>query len=97
MPVSFDVSREESLLIDKIARRGVLFAAERGSRVKFMDLCMDICAAHANGNPLRLQELLDADDVNFGHDVFGIRRYIDRNTGKLVDCFVPRFSARSEE
>lgn len=53
---------------------------------------MDIRACHANGTPLRLEELLRADDGNFGHDVFGIRRYIDRTTGQLTDCFLPRFT-----
>ena len=59
---------------------------------KAMDCDMDITACHANGNPLRLAELLSADDFNFCHDVLGIRRHINRETGQLENCFVPRFS-----
>lgn len=58
-----------------------------------MDADMDVTACHANGNPLKLQELLTADDFQFGHDVFGIRRHIDRETGEFKDCFSPRYSA----
>lgn len=58
-----------------------------------MAAIMDIDACHNNGNPLKLQKLLDADDFNFAHDVFGIRQHIDRHTGQLLDCFVPRYSS----
>jgi hypothetical protein len=57
-----------------------------------MKLCMDIDATHCNGTPLKLEELLKADDANFAHDVFGIIRHIDRTTGKLTMCFLPRYS-----
>lgn len=53
---------------------------------------MDIIATHANGCPLRLEELLTAERFDFSHDVFGIRRHIDRQTGKLQDCFLPRYA-----
>ena len=57
------------------------------------DANMDITACHLNGCPLRLEELLNANDASFGHDVFGIRRYLDRKTGKLTGFFDPRYSA----
>jgi hypothetical protein len=57
---------------------------------------MDIEAAHCNGNPLKLKELLEADDSNFMHDVLGIRRHINRKTGELEDCFVPRYAAKAD-
>ena len=53
---------------------------------------MDLTACHANGNPLRLAELLAADDGNFAHDIFGINRHLNRQTGELMDCFSPRYS-----
>lgn len=51
---------------------------------------MDIEACHCNGMPLDLAKLLAAPDADFGHDVFGIRRYLDRTTGWIADRFVPR-------
>lgn len=54
---------------------------------------MDISAVHAH-TPLDLEEWSKADDENFVHDLGGIRRHLDRDTGKLTDCFVPRFTLR---
>jgi hypothetical protein len=53
---------------------------------------MDVSATHANGCPLRLSELLAADDWNFAHDVQGISKRLHRNNGRLPGWFVPRFA-----
>lgn len=53
---------------------------------------MDLEAAH-NVSPLKLGELVKADDENFAHDIWGIARHIDRETGKMGDCFLPRYTA----
>lgn len=58
-----------------------------------IEIAMDLTAAHLNGNPLRLKELLNAPDASLMHDVYGIERHLDRETGKLGGCFTPRFSA----
>ena len=76
----------------QIAKRAVALAKEHGIEYKQMDAVMDIDATHNNGCPLKLTELLAADDFNFVHDVFGIRANIDRKTGKLQNCFVPRYA-----
>ena len=83
---------DEFHLQRRIAERGEALAATYGVHYP-MPLClMDLRVCIENNGPLRLQELLDADDGNFGHDVFGIRKYLDRETGKLTECFSPRFS-----
>lgn len=92
--VSFDVTRSEVVLIAQIVKRGMALAKEAGSKDRDgLSATMDITACHANGCSLRLQALLDADDFNFGHDFFGIRNHLDRDTGSLTDCFLPRFHA----
>jgi hypothetical protein len=91
--INFSVPKQDMTIIIKIAKRAVAMAKKAKIAYEFIDCDMDITACHANGNPLKLQELLDADDFNFAHDVFGIRRHIDRQTGQLTGCFVPRFSA----
>ena len=92
--ISFKVRRDEMELISQIARRAVNIAI--GYRIKHsaQDFQMDITAIHANGHPLRLRELLEADEFNFIHDVFGIRTHLNRKTGKLCNGFRPRFHAR---
>lgn len=92
MPVSFDTTQAERDLIKKIAARAVTIAKERFIKYSKQDCSMDITACHCNGNPLDLRKLLDADDFNFSHDVFGIARHIDRETGKLSNHFSPRCS-----
>ncbi len=54
------------------------------------DILMDVVATHTHGCKLKLQTLLDFDLGDFLHDISGIRRHLDRGTGKLTDCFLPR-------
>lgn len=89
-PINWDVSSFEQSLIEKIADRAKPLYEEQGIEDTYMTIVMDLTACHANGTPLKLDELLRADKGTFGHDVFGIRRYIDRSTGKLTQCFLPR-------
>ena len=91
--VHFDVSPEDARLIADIAHRA--FAMALRAKVRDTSLYgwqMDITAVHRNIVPLRLSALLSADDFNFSHDVFGIRRHLDREAGTLGGCFVPRFT-----
>jgi hypothetical protein len=92
--ISFDVSKEDSKLIRAIVDRafgpGALGDGMRKYSIKRLDLSMDITATHANGTPLDLQKLFDFDAFNFAHDVIGILRHLDRETGKLGGCFLPR-------
>lgn len=88
--VSFDVSKKDGLLIQKIVDRAVKMELLGTNR---MDLAMDLEAVHTNGVPLRLKELLEADTFNFAHDIVGIQNCIDRSTGGLTTHFLPRFAA----
>ena len=55
-----------------------------------INLDMDLTACHLNGCPMDWEKLLSAPRFDFLHDVGGISRHIDRKTGKLTDCFLPR-------
>jgi hypothetical protein len=88
--ISFRVSRTEMEIINKIANRAVSMANEHGVNYDKLTADMDVTACHANGCPLDLLKLLEADAFNFSHDVFGIARHINRSTGQLENCFVPR-------
>ncbi len=90
--INWTKNKETMELEAKIAKRAVAMAKKHDIQYDQMTAIMDIDACHSNGNPLKLQELLETDDVNFAHDVFGIRQHIDRITGRLQDCFVPRYS-----
>lgn len=90
MNVSFDVSREDDAKIMKIVDRALdIFHAYPVDR---LELTMDLFAVHANGCPLKLDELLEADESDFIHDVGGIRRHLNRKTGGLEHAFMPRYA-----
>lgn len=84
-------TKKDGALIHKIGVRAVKRALELGAEIDLLDMTMDISACHLS-NPLKLQELLDADNSNFCHDVFGIRKEVNRNTGELMNGFSPRYS-----
>lgn len=90
--INWNASRFEFELMSKIATRAVKMAAALGVEYSMSTAIMDINACHSNGCPLFLDELLKSDNSNFGHDVFGIRRHINRETGQLEGCFLPRFA-----
>lgn len=90
--VSFKVSKSERKIIEHIADRAWGIGWLRDSYEDRVGLVMDITATHANGNPLRLDELLGADNFNFAHDMSGICNCLNRETGKLTRGFRPRFS-----
>lgn len=92
--VSFKVSRLDFEVIRDIAERAAIIAARARLQYSRMDAQMDITAVHANGSPLRLFDLLGADDGDFAHDVLGIRRNLNRTTGQLEHCFVPRYACK---
>ena len=94
MAVKFAVTKQEDEVIWRIVDRAQAMAIEHRVEFDRLGARMDITAAHSNGMPLRLEGLLAAEPFDFAHDVFGIFRHIDRNTGQLGGCFVPRYAAR---
>lgn len=97
--IPFDkLSREEFDLIEEIAARALDLAhrVDEKFKVKKMDLVMDLAACHLVTCPLDLYRLFVADEGNFGHDVFGIHRHINRENLKMNDCFLPRFAKKEE-
>jgi hypothetical protein len=83
------LTAEEMELEKKIVDRALLLGKTNGIKIKRIDLVMDLEATHKHC-PLDFAKLADADDGTFVHDIFGIRRYLNRETGYLGNCFVPR-------
>ena len=91
--VKFTATKRQVQTIGKISERARETILRSGSEAPIKwELMMDIEAVHCNGNPLRLDALLSADEFNFSHDIVGIRNNLNRETGKLENCFVPRYS-----
>lgn len=92
--VSFEVPREAEPFIEEIVARAEGIAATNRQDFDRLSCRMDLCACHANGNPLDFQRLAAADDFNLIHDVWGIAKHTNRETGELEGFFSPRFSQR---
>lgn len=86
------LEKADMMVIRDIAKRAVQLAEDSGTSIKSMDTEMDIACVHES-MPLKLADLLAADNFNFSHDVFGIRSHLNRQTRELEDCFLPRFTA----
>lgn len=82
------MSREEKMVVVEIVKR-----ADAMNMLMFdrMSLMMDIEAVHAEIG-LKLDELLNADDMNFTHDIVGIQKNLDRESKKLQNFFLPRYA-----
>ncbi len=88
--ISFKATKEEHEAITRIVDRALKMRPD----LDRLTLDMDLTACHANGCPMDWAKLESADAFNFSHDVFGIMRHIDRDTGELTDFFLPRCAKR---
>lgn len=91
--------KQEFEIIAKICDRSEemgIVAPSADPRNRRMNLMMDIDNAHKDVG-INLAGLLEADDLNFAHDVIGIQAHMNRNTGKLEDFFVPRYAKQDVE
>jgi len=85
----------EKDLISQIAHRAHNYLSQRlplGNEPKLWELEAEITMVHEEYK-LRLGAMLEADEFNFWHDILGIRCNLNRTTGKLGNCFLPRFAA----
>lgn len=57
-----------------------------------LEASMDLRCWHAK-MPLDLDAMIaDYEKADVLHDLFGIRRFLNRETGELGGCFVPRYA-----
>lgn len=92
--IKWDTTNEDDNLIIEIVNRARQEFGAPAHRI--MNLTMDLTATHLNGTPLDLPGLLAADPYTFLHDIGGICQHINRETGQLEDCFLPRTAKREE-
>lgn len=84
-----NISPSDAALIGQIARRAIAISKQHGVKRHPGKVIEDVARWHAR-SPIRLAALLDGDDLNFVHDVFGIIEHSEpENRGR---CFMPRFS-----
>ena len=92
------ISSSEAAIIGQIAKRAANLAKSKGltqlsSSYRWSEIAVDILKFHEN-TPMRLKDLLEANDIDFAYDVFGIHEiqfHFGNNTEK--EGFVPLFLA----
>lgn len=89
--MKIEITKTDYQTISKIANRMMSLPTSATFFRQKIDWEMDIEAAHQDVG-LKLSELLKADDGNFAHDLTGIRDNLNRDTGKLENCFLPRYA-----
>jgi hypothetical protein len=88
---NFAITPADAETLDVIVRR-ILYSQRLAHEAREpLAWYMDLTAAH-NACPLDLDRLATAPELDFWHDVYGIARHIDRETGQLGDCFLPRYA-----
>lgn len=87
--IKLTASKEDTELIMAIVLKAEHMGILNSDR---MTSLMDITACHANGTQLRLKDLLNASKGDFVHDISGISAYLNRETGQLKNCFLPRYA-----
>ena len=85
-----DLAPGETNIIDAIAARAAKLATEHGIHYSKLSAVLDLTIFQRRGRHLDLAKLQAAAPADFLHDVFGIRRYLNRETGELGGCFLPR-------
>lgn len=80
--------KERFMMCVKLAERAEKMGIYKGER---FTLLMDLENADKVFN-LRLEDLLNADDENFAHDILGIVYNIDRSNPTDFNLFVPRYA-----
>lgn len=88
---NFVTNHDDHQTIMKIVKRAQARAVTDDVRYDWGTIVMDLKACHCNGRPLDLERLLHADEETFVHDIYGIRKHLDRETGKL-NGFLPKCS-----
>lgn len=87
----FTASKEDKAIIKKIASRAAeIYKDQYGMEVDVVDIDMDLEACHCNGCYLDLERMLSGRERDLMHDITGINEHLNRETGALEDCFLPR-------
>jgi len=84
----------DSIHLHEIATRGVDIGRRAGVAMDFQQIISDLKTVHQSV-PMDFHALCAAGDFNLIHDVFGIHNNLNRETGQLENCFVPRFTVKA--
>lgn len=92
--IIWNISKADLSIVEKIVNRAI---HEHLINIdEWEALTMAITAVHLNDFTLDLNKLLNAEIPLFLHDIVGIKKFINRETGTLNNFFVPRCTTKSK-
>lgn len=94
MSIYFHLPCTDKETVKRIAIRAAKLYKKYGACVDQQDIEMDLAACHNHGCQLDFERMEGADEFNLMHDVCGINSNLNRETGSLSNCFVPRFAKK---
>jgi hypothetical protein len=79
-------------LLVRVAERAESLYEDFGILENRTTIVMDLMNADTSLAPegLNFENLATCDHETFGHDMLGIRQHMNRETGQLEGCFLPR-------
>jgi hypothetical protein len=85
-------TKKEDVILQKILKRAKKMFGELRTRWDKTDLTMTISAAIGSNEDITidLEKLLNFDNFSFAHDISGLNHNVNHETGKLMNCFLPR-------
>ena len=87
-----EITARDSDLVVRIAVRASCHKVVKDIGLKMPEIAMALVRCHVSACPLKLNDLLKADDENFLHDVLGIFKNLDQVNGTLMNSFLPRYA-----
>lgn len=87
--VAIKTTKGDAWAMQEIVKDALVLGVTRN----YASLLMDLQVAHSVC-PLNLNGLLEASKADFLHDICGIVHNLNRDTGELENCFVPRYAQR---
>jgi len=88
---------EDWCLIKGIVERMSNLSEEKNLDFNSESITDDLIMCHLNGCELDLKKLSESPDFSFMHDIICIEKYLNRETGKLENCFPPGCSVLGKE
>ena len=89
---NFSLSQDDFRHVETILQRFERIAGPlRSERAGVM---MDLIACHNGACAIDFAAMARGNEIDLAHDVAGIFRHFDRETGELTECFTPRHATR---
>lgn len=92
--LNWHITPEDDAALEAVLNRAARDFTANGWEFDRLHHAMDLLATHANGCPLDFAAMAEGRLADLAHDLGGIRKHLDRETGKLGGFFLPRFAKR---